>query len=296
MVSPMKVGVVPVNAAAFLGQGELVRLAQLFEDLGYESMWTFEHVIVPEEYESRYPYSPTGKLAMHGDSAFVDPLIALSFVAAATERIRLGTGVNILTQVNPLYLAKQASSIDHLSGGRLMLGLGVGWLKEEFHALGVPFERRGARADEYIDAMRQAWTGDTVEARGEFVDWFGFKMLPRPAQEPGVPIVIGGTTDAAIRRVVARGDGWYVIHKDLDDFRSNVARLRAECDRQGRDPAEIELTAYWNHHREGMEGLEVYAEHGVTRLLVNLAALRMGKTEEAARRFADEVLSQIPDS
>lgn len=289
----MKVGIVPVNAGAFLGQGRLVELAQLFEQLGYESMWTFEHVIVPDEYRSVYPYSPTGKLAMSGDSSFVDPLIALSFVAAATERIRLGTGVNILTQTNPLYLAKQASSIDHLSGGRLMLGLGVGWLREEFHALGVPFERRGARADEYLDAMRQAWTGETVDARGEFVDWSGFKMLPRPAQEPGVPIVIGGTTDAAIRRVVARGDGWYVIHKDLDDFEHNIARLRAECDRQGRDVAEIELTAYWNHHREGLDGLDRYRDHGVSRVLVNLAALRMGGPQEAAERFADEVLSKI---
>ena len=142
------------------------------------------------------------------------PLIALSFVAAATERLNLGTGVNILTQANPLYLAKQASSIDHLSGGRLRLGLGVGWLEEEFDALGVPFEQRGARADEYLDAMRAAWTGEPVDFEGRFVSWHGFRMLPRPTGDWGVPVVIGGTTDPAIRRVVARGDGWYVIHKD----------------------------------------------------------------------------------
>lgn len=289
----MDVGIVPINAGSFLGQGKLVRMARLAEDLGYESMWTFEHVVVPEAYESRYPYSPTGKLAMDGDAQFVDPLIALSFVAAATERIRLGTGVNILTQANPLYLAKQASSIDHLSGGRMMLGLGVGWLEEEFAALGVPFDRRGARADEYIDAMRQAWSGETVDHRGEFLQWQGFKMLPRPVQHPGVPIVIGGTTDAAIRRVVARGDGWYVIHKDLDDFRDNMERLRRECDIQNRDPAELELTAYWNHSREGLEGLEVYRDHGVKRVLVNLAALRMGPADEAAQRFATEVLPHV---
>lgn len=289
----MHVGVVPVNAGTFLAPGELVRMARLLEDLGYESMWTFEHVIVPDQYESTYPYSPSGKLAMSGDDQFVDPLIALSFVAAATERIRLGTGVNILSQTNPLYLAKQASSIDHLSGGRLMLGLGVGWMQEEFHALGVPFERRGARADEYLDAMRQAWSGETVELRGEFVDWFGFRMLPPPVQQPSVPIVVGGTTDAAIRRVVARGDGWYMIHKDLDEFRSCVDRLRSECERQGRDIDEIELTAYWNHHREGLDGLDVYRQHGVRRVLVNLAALRMGSAEEAARAFADRVFPHL---
>jgi probable F420-dependent oxidoreductase len=293
MISAMDIGVVPVNSGAFIAGGQLVRLARLLESLDYESMWTFEHVIVPESYESVYPYSPTGKLALGPDDAFVDPLIALSFVAAATERLRLGTGVNILTQANPLYLAKQASSIDHLSGGRLILGLGVGWLQEEFHALGVPFARRGARADEYIDAMRQAWSGEPVDLRGEFVDWTGFKMLPRPAQPQGVPIVIGGTTDAAIRRVVGKGDGWYVIHRDLDDFSSHMERLRAECDRQGRDVAELEITAYWNHHREGLAGLEAYREHGVSRVLVNLAALRMGRAEQAAERFADEVLSRI---
>ena len=230
---------------------------------------------------------------MKADAPFVDPLIALSFVAAATERIRLGTGVNILTQANPLYLAKQASSLDHLSGGRLTLGLGVGWLKEEFDALGVPFERRGERADEYLDAMRAAWSGRPVDHRGDFVDWSGFRMLPTPAQDGGVPIVVGGTSDAAIRRVVARGDGWYVIHRDLDHFDDNMTRLRAECDRQGRRVEELELTAYWNHHREGMAGLEHYRANGVDRVLVNLHALRMGEPEEAATRFADEVLSQL---
>lgn len=293
ILTAMDVGIVPINAGTFLKPGRLVDLARSAESLGFESMWTFEHVIVPERYESRYPYSPSGKLAMDGDAEFVDPLIALSFVASATEKLRLGTGVNILTQANPLYLAKQASAIDHLSGGRLMLGLGVGWLEEEFRALGVPFDHRGARADEYIDAMRAAWTGETVNHRGRFVDWHDFKMLPRPHQRPGVPIIVGGTTDAAIRRVVARGDGWYVIHKDLDDFRDHIGRLRSECQRQNRDHTELELTAYWNHHREGLEALQVYRDHGVSRVLVNLAALRMGPADEAMQRFAAEVMTQV---
>ena len=295
------VGIVPVNTGPYLAPGFLVEFGRLAEELGFESLWTFEHVIVPEEYESRYPYNPSGKLALTGAQAFVDPLIALSFVAAATRRIRLGTGVNILSQANPLYLAKQASSIDHLSGGRLMLGLGVGWLAEEFDALGVPFERRGARADEYLDAMSQAWTGELVDIRGEFLHWEGFRMLPTPVQRggasalgaPRVPIIVGGTSPPAIRRVVARGDGWYVIHRDLDHFRELMGALRAECERQQRDPAELEVTAYWNHHREGLEGARVYEDAGVRRLLVNTAALRMGDPETAARRFAEEVLAKL---
>lgn len=298
----MKVGVVPVNTGGYLAPGFLGRFSRLLEELGYESVWTFEHVIIPDDYDSVYPYNPKGKLTVSGSDRFVDPLIALSWAAATTERLRLGTGVNILTQVNPLYLAKQASSIDHLSGGRLMLGLGVGWLKEEFDALGVPFEDRGARADEYIDAMRAAWTGETVELRGRFVDWHGWKMQPTPAQQasgpdgggrPGVPVVVGGTSAAAIRRVVARGDGWYVIHRDLEHFAELMGKLRAECERQGRDPASLELTAYWNHGREGLDGARAYEDAGVSRLLVNAHALRMGDPETAVRRFADEVLSKL---
>lgn len=293
----MDVGVVPVNGRGFLEAGELARMARLVEGCGYESMWTFEHVIVPDRYDSTYPYSPTGKLAVSSEDPFVDPLVALAWVAASTDRLRLGTGVNILPQVNPLYLAKQASSIDYLSGGRLMLGLGVGWLKEEFDVLGVPFEARGARADEYIDAMRAAWSGDPVDKRGEFVDWHGFRMIPTPVQRRdgvgAVPVIVGGTSAAAIRRVVTRGDGWYVIHRDLEHFAELMSALRAECDRQGRDPDTVELTAYWNHAREGIAGAETYRAAGVGRLLVNLFALRMGSPADAAQRFAQEVLPQV---
>ncbi len=289
----MKVGVVPINSSPFIGLGFLGRFAKLLEDLGYESVWTFEHVIVPNEYSSVYPYNPQGKLAIAGQDRFVDPLIALTWVAACTERLRLGTGVNILTQTNPLYLAKQASSIDHLSNGRLMLGLGVGWLKEEFDALGVPFDRRGQRADEYIDAMTAAWSGQEVDFRGEFVNWHGWEMQPPSVQQPRIPIIVGGTSPAAIRRVAARGDGWYVIHRDLDHFRELMGQLHAECERVGRDPAELEITAYWNYHREGLDGAAAYAEAGVHRLLVNVAALRMGKPEEAVTRFAQEALARL---
>jgi probable F420-dependent oxidoreductase len=289
----VKVGIVPFNSGPFLAPGAIGEMAAEFESLGYESMWTFEHVIVPHSYESRYPYSPTGKLAVSPTAAFVDPLIAISWAAAATTTLRFGTGVNILSQVNPLYLAKQASSIDYLSGGRLMLGLGVGWLEEEFNALGVPFADRGERADEYIDAMTAAWSGEVVQFQGQFLDWRGWQMLPVPVQQPRIPIIVGGTSKPAIRRVVARGDGWYVIHRDLDHFAELMAALRAECDRQGRDRAELELTAYWNHHREGLDGVKVYAQAGVQRVLVNLAALRMGDHRSAARQFAAEVLPAL---
>ena len=179
----MKIGLIPVNVGVPNAAG-MVGLAQLAEGLGFESVWTFEHAIVPNEYQSKYPYSPDGKMGVTPETNFVDPLIALTAVAAQTKTIRLGTGVNILSQANPLYVAKQAASLDFVSGGRFELGVGIGWLKEEFQAAGTPFERRGARFDDYIQAMRKLWSGETVEHQSEFIDWTGFKKLSRARPEP----------------------------------------------------------------------------------------------------------------
>ena len=154
----MKVGLIPVNLGVAKVE-DMVGMAQLAEAGNYESVWTFEHVMVPEDYESKYPYSPSGKMGGAPDTNFVDPLIALTAIAAQTKKLRLGTGVNILSQANPLYLAKQAASLDFISNGRLILGLGIGWLREEFDAMGVPFERRGARFDDYVEAMNKGLVG-----------------------------------------------------------------------------------------------------------------------------------------
>ena len=164
----MKFGLIPVNIGVQSPE-QIVELAQLAESLRFESVWTFEHVIVPLDYASKYPYNPTGKMGAAPETNFVDPLIALSVVAQATSTIRLGTGVNILSQVNPLYMAKQAASLDFISGGRFMLGVGIGWLKEEFDALGVSFERRGARFDDYLVAMKKIWSGEVVEHDSDFL-------------------------------------------------------------------------------------------------------------------------------
>lgn len=184
----MKIGLIPIN----VGQSKvehMIGLAQLAEGLGFESVWTFEHVIVPVDYQSKYPYDESGKMGAEPETNFVDPLIALSAVAACTKTIRLATGVNILPQTNPLYLAKQAASLDLVSNGRFSLGVGIGWLKEEFAALGVPFERRGARFDDYIQAMRKVWSTDVVEHKSDFLDWSDFKSYPIPVQDP-FPVII----------------------------------------------------------------------------------------------------------
>jgi probable F420-dependent oxidoreductase len=290
----MKFGVVPINLREFTDPDVLIPFVQRAEALGYESVWTAEHVIIPKTYTSVYPYNPSGKLPFPPDAAIIDPLITLTFIAAATERLRLGTGVNILPQANPLYLAKWASSIDHLSKGRLLLGVGVGWLQEEFAALGVPFAHRGKRSDEYLRALKAIWTGEEVNFQGEFVQWRGFMMRPRPAQPGGVPLVIGGVSPAAIRRTVRYGDGWYVIGKDLDEYRTHLRAFSDECTRQGRNPRDLEITAYWNYRREGKESLAVYEELGVQRLLINVHALREHDVTTALERFANEVIMRHP--
>jgi alkanesulfonate monooxygenase SsuD/methylene tetrahydromethanopterin reductase-like flavin-dependent oxidoreductase (luciferase family) len=173
-----------------------------------------------------------------------------------------------------------------------MFGVGIGWLQEEFEAIGVPFEHRGKRADEYLRALKAVWSGEEVNFQGEFVRWQGFMMRPKPVQPGGVPLVIGGVTPAAIRRTVRYGDGWYVIGKDLDEYRTHLQSLTAECARQGRNLHDLEITAYWNYHREGIESLAVYKELGVHRLLINVHALRDRSITAAMERFADDVVAR----
>lgn len=288
----MKFGIVPINLSEFTDPQVLIPFVQKAERLGYESVWTAEHVIIPKHYDSVYPYNPSGKVPFRPDAAIIDPLVALTFIAAATSQLRLGTGVNILPQTNPLYLAKWASSIDHLSQGRLMLGLGIGWLQEEFAAIGVPFAQRGKRSDEYLAALKAVWTGQEIDFQGEFVRWQGFQMRPAPAQAGGVPLVIGGVSAPAIRRTVRHGNGWYVIGKDLDEYRAHMRALDDECRRQGRNRAELEITAYWDYYRQGADSLSAYQELGVDRLLINVRALRHDSTDAALEQFADEVIAR----
>ena len=244
----VKIGIVPVNIGITDAE-QMVGLAQLAEAHGVESVWTFEHVIVPLDYQSKYPYSPNGKMGVTPETPLVDPLIALTLIAAHTKTLRLGTGVNILSQSNPLYMAKQAASLDMLSRGRLMLGLGIGWLREEFIAMGVPFERRGARFDDYVVAMRKVWSGDVVEHNSAFVNWQGFKSYPLPNQtsqtshKPTVPVIVGGAKGKIFERIARFGDGWFAPMGSPDELKAALIELAEACKPVGRDPASIEITA-----------------------------------------------------
>ncbi|OBA86265.1 LLM class F420-dependent oxidoreductase [Mycobacteriaceae bacterium 1482268.1] len=216
-------------------------VAAAADEAGFATLWSGEHVVMVDESQSRYPYSADGRIAVPAEADWIDPLIGLSFAAAATASIRIATGVLLLPEHNPVLVAKQAATVDTLSGGRLTLGVGIGWSREEFDALGVPFERRGARTAEYVDAIRTLWRDDVATFDGEFVRFDAVRVNPKPVHRR-IPIVLGGNSDAALRRVAAWGDGWYGFNlESVDAVAERVAVLHRLCRERGRDPAQLRL-------------------------------------------------------
>jgi len=286
----MKIALIPVNVGVDSAD-KMIKVAQTAENAGVESVWTFEHVIVPNEYESRYPYSPNGKMGTTPETNFIDPLIALTVVAANTSKLRLGTGVNILSQSNPLLLAKQAASLDLISNGRFMLGVGIGWLQEEFLAMGTPFERRGARFDDYVQAMKKVWSGDVVEHKSDFVQWTGFKSHPLPVQTP-FPVHIGGSKGKAFERLAKYAEGWFAPTANIDQLSTLLKPLEQACEAEGRDVSTVEVSCMWIPAAEGIDSVKRYEDLGVSRLIVPAMALG-GVDAAAVERFADEFLAKL---
>jgi probable F420-dependent oxidoreductase len=280
----MKFGLIPVNIGVATAQ-QMIGVAQLAESVGFESVWTFEHVIVPVEYQSKYPYDASGKMGATPETNFFDPLIALTAIAANTKKIRLGTGVNILSQTNPLLLAKQTASLDRISGGRFMLGVGIGWLQEEFVAMGTPFERRGARFDDYVVAMRKVWSGEVVEHDSEFLHWHGFKSYPLPVQNP-MPVIIGGAKGKIFERIARHGDGWFAPIADPVELGKALAELKAVCNEVGRNYADIEITTMWAPNA-GLDSIKRLQQLGVARVTV------FGGDPDSLKRLGADVIAKF---
>lgn len=241
----------------------ITAVAARAEQLGVDSVWVSEHIALPVEHDSRYPYSGSGRPTFTAQTAWLDPFVALTVAAAATSRVRLGTSVLILPLRPPLLVAKAAATIDRLSGGRLVLGVGSGWLREEFEVLGVPFAERGRLTTEAIATLRACWGDDPVQLDGRPP----FAMSPKPVQGARLPIVCGGHTDAALRRIAACADGWQPII-DPDGFAARRAALERFMGDAGRPMGELRLAA-----RPGRENplspalLERYAAAGATTVL-----------------------------
>lgn len=263
----MKVGLAFGSSVGLDGASalDLVRRA---ESSGFESVWGGEHVIMPSNFDSKYPYTPDGKIPAEPDTQIPDPLIWLAYVSAAAPSLRLGTCILIVPQRNPLILAKELATLDQLSGGKVELGLGVGWLKEEFDALGVDWARRGARNDEYVEAMRALWAGPHAEYHGEFVDFPKVTSSPRPVNGD-IPILVGGDSDAAIRRAVKMADGFFPGEGDAKQLGALITRLRQAAESAGRDPDSIEINAMFGaQFRDPEVGVEEMRALGVGRIMV----------------------------
>ncbi len=283
----MKFGIAFANTLQFSRREGLIELAQGAESSGFESLWTVEHVIFPSSYESEYPYDPSGRMAGSPETPIPDPLMWLAFVAAATEEMRLGTGILILPQRNPVVLAKEVATLDDLSGGRVELGIGVGWLQEEFEALGVPFDERGPRTDEYVDVMRSLWGGDHVDHHGRFLDFDGANVNPKPARGR-VPIHVGGHSAAAARRAGRLGDGFFPGKGELDEL---VDVMRQSAADAGRDAEAIEVTS-WSPGLFGDDpvgAVQELAAQGVDRVVIP-AFMFMRDTRAALADWGERVI------
>jgi probable F420-dependent oxidoreductase len=219
-------------------------VARAAEDAGFARLWAGEHVVMVDRSASPYPYNEDGTIPVPPDADWLDPFGCLSFAAAATRTISLATGVLLLPEHNPVLVAKQAATLDLLSGGRLALGVGIGWSKEEFDALGVPFGRRAARAVEYVAAIRALWREDAASFHGEFASFDCVRVYPKPPRARSMPIVFGGNSDPALTRAAVHGDGWYGFNlRNVGEARECAAALRSRREAAGLDPAGFDVAA-----------------------------------------------------
>lgn len=288
----------------------LSRLVQHGEALGYEHVHTGDHILVPKTITSTYPYTETGAFPGSASGEYLEQLTVLAFLAGQTKRIRLATSVIIVPHRNPLVAAKTLATLDVLSKGRLIIGVGVGWMREEFEALGIPpFAERGAVTDEYLQAFKELWSSENPTFEGSYCRFADIDFLPKPVQKPHPPIWVGGESRRAMRRTARFGNGWYPIGSnpqfpmgDQTQLQAGLDRLRAFCDAEGRDPAEIdivyrshtiELTAeavtgarapFIGHAEQVAEDIRQHEAMGVTHLVVDF--LR-------SSRSLDDALAQL---
>lgn len=239
----MRLGLHALGIGTGANRAVIDAVAAAADSCGFATLWAGEHVVMVDRSASRYPYSDDGVIGVPAEADWLDPIVTLGFAAAASSRIGVATGVLLLPEHNPVVVAKQAASLDRLSGGRLTLGVGVGWSKEEFAALGVPFEHRAARTAEYVSAMRTLWRDDVASFDGKFVDFDSIRVNPKPVRDRRIPVVVGGNSDAALRSVAAWGDGWYGFNLDgVAEVRERVATLEQLCAESGRDRSQLRLS------------------------------------------------------
>jgi probable F420-dependent oxidoreductase len=271
----MKIGLFAPLAGPFATGEYLKLLGSAAEERGFHSLWVAEHAVLFDAYGSRYPYSADGRIPAPPESGMLEPFSSLSFLSAVTSRIRLGTGICLLPQRNPVYVAKEAANVDFLSGGRLDLGVGVGWLAEEFRAVAAPFERRGARTRSYVEVVKRLWCDDVSEYKDEFYELPACRMYPKPLQKPHPPIHFGGESEAALRRVAGQGQGWYGFNRSPEEASDGIRRLSALLARRGRSRADVQVSISPYLKPMQPDWIPRYREAGVDQVI--LMALGVGR-------------------
>lgn len=294
----MKFGLRYCNIGPLSRREPALEIAAFAEDAGFESLWTIEHVVIPAGYRSAYPYSDDGRFGWPEDLDYPDPVMWLATIAGSTSTIKLGTAILILPQRNPVVLAKELATLDMMSGGRLLLGVGVGWLEEEFQSIGIPFAERGPRTDEAIDVLRTLWRSDEASFDGRFHSFDRALLFPKPQQsvggEPAVPILIGGHSEAAARRAGRVGDGFFPARATPDDLGPLLDVVRRTAIDSGRNPDDIEITA---GNVFDIDSARRFQDLGADRLMCPLMLPDLlTDLDEAKRRitrFAEDIMGHL---
>lgn len=276
----MNIGFFGINTGVFSTREAITRAAQTAEQLGFESIWTGEHVVVVDPQVAPSPVPP--------ETRMVDTVATLAFAAAVTERVKLGSGIILLAQRNPVVLAKELAGIDVLSEGRLLFGVGVGYVKQEFDAIGVPYDERGARVSEHIEAIRALWAQDKPEFDGQFTKFSGIQSRPRPLQQPHPPIIIGGMSAPAYRRAVSQGNGWYGFFQDLDATAVAIKGLENAAKRTERPASLGELDiSITPPGAVDLDSVKRYEDLGVSRLILLRGFADLSDQVEGASKLDD---------
>jgi probable F420-dependent oxidoreductase len=287
----------------------LLTFAREMEGLGYDSLWASDHIVIPHTIRSRYPYSDTGQFPLAADATFLEPLTALAMVAGVTERVKLGTTVIVLPHRHPVLAAKMLSTLDHLSGGRVILGAGVGWMREEIELLGAPFDERGAWSDEAIRIMRACWRDERTRFHGRYFSFDDIGCFPKPVRGD-IPIWMGGHSKPALRRIVALADGWHAAFPTAAGLEAGLSALREECARQKRPFDELSITlraglairtSPGGPDRRALQGtpeeivadLRAFKALGVTHVLMEASYRDLGQMTRTFEAFARDIRPKV---
>jgi probable F420-dependent oxidoreductase len=296
----MKIGIASVGLGPLSDPEIMAHVARTAEHCGFESLWAPDHAAIPDGHQTKCPYTPTGEIPGGPAAPLVEPISALSFVAGLTSTLKLGTGVMILPQRHPLYVAKELATLDLISRGRAMLGIGSGWCAEEFGALGLEFRQRGQRTDEALQALRVLWREDPATFAGTHFRFQHIRSFPKPVQRGGVPILVGGHSRAAARRAARYGDGFYPLTPIVDadvskidfvkEIQGLIALLREECAKVGRTCDGFDITTSAAPDLDLIKRLE---DIGVTRVSTGLATAERDGITRALEKIANEIIARV---